>query len=43
MTHLDPSSMSSHHYIEEIQIYILPIDFRRFLEESPEIKRNVRI
>jgi len=32
--------MSGHHYVEEIQIYILPIDFRRFLEEGPEIRRN---
>lgn len=32
--------MSSHHNIQQIQIYIFPVDLRSLLEERPEIKKQ---
>lgn len=36
-THLYPSAMSSNDDVQQVQIYIFSIDFRIFLERSPEI------
>lgn len=35
--------MSGNDHIQQIQIYILPIDLRRLFEGSPEIKKEFYI
>lgn len=35
-THLYPSAMGSNDNVQQVQIYIFSIDFRIFLERSPE-------